>query len=57
MKDHQVLESKWLPLIGPSYKVNMDGAVFEIKNELVWELSLEIMKETLLLGSVSSWCN
>ena len=35
----------------------MDGAVFEIKNELVWELSLEIMKETLLLGSVSSWCS
>lgn len=34
MKDHQVLESKWLPLIEPSYKVNVDGAIFESQKEV-----------------------
>lgn len=34
MKDHQVLESKWLHSIEPSYKVNVDGAVFKSKKEV-----------------------
>ena len=34
MKDHQVLESKWLHSIEPSYKVNVDGAVFESQKEV-----------------------
>lgn len=34
VKDHQVLESKWLPLIEPSYKVNVDGAIFESQKEV-----------------------
>ena len=50
MKDHQIFESKWLPPIGPSYKVNVDGAMFKIKNEASVGVALEIMKKTLLLG-------
>ena len=50
MKDHQVLESKWLPPIGPSYKVNVDRAMFEIKNEASVGVVIRDHEENFIAG-------
>ena len=50
MKDHQVLKSKWLPPIGPSYKVNVDRAMFEIKNEASVGVVIRDHEENFIAG-------
>ena len=50
MKDHQVLESKWLPPIGPSYKVNVDRAMFEIKIEASVGVVIRDHEENFIAG-------
>ena len=50
MKDHQIFESKWLPPIGPSYKVNVDGAMFKIKNEASVGVVIRYHKGNFIAG-------
>ena len=50
MMDYQVLESKWLPPIGPSCKVNVDGAMFEIKNEAGVGVIIRDHEENFIAG-------
>lgn len=50
VKDHQVLESKWLHSIEPSYKVNVDGAVFKSKKEVGVGVVIRDHKGNFIVG-------
>ena len=55
VKMQQQLESKWLPPDEPSYKINVDGAVFASKKEVGVGVVIRDHKGILLLGFVKSF--